>query len=88
MSSTAGKRILSRLGTGELPSKDRLKIMAAGNALYENLGDGHFRDVSNQAGPFSGGWAWGGGFIDIDNDGREDLFTPNGFISGSSLKDT
>lgn len=88
MSSTAGKRILSRLGTDELPSKDRLKIMAAGNALYENLGDGRFRDVSAEAGPFSGGWAWGGGFIDIDNDGREDLFTPNGFISGPSLKDT
>jgi hypothetical protein len=88
MSSTAGKRILSRLGTGELPSKDRLKIMAAGNALYENLGDGHFRDVSAEAGPFSGGWAWGGGFIDIDNDGHEDLFTPNGFVSGPSLKDT
>ena len=35
-----------------------------------------------------GGWAWGGGFIDFDNDGREDLYTPNGFISGPSLKDT
>ena len=40
------------------------------------------------AGPFSGGWAWGGGFIDFDNDGYEDIFTPNGFLSGASMKDT
>src|SRR5438034_600244 len=36
----------------------------------------------------SAGWAWGGGFIDFDNDGWEDLYTPNGFISGKSMKDT
>jgi hypothetical protein len=59
-----------------------------GNSLYENTGAGRFRDVSASAGPFSAGWAWGGGFIDIDNDGFEDLFTPNGFISGSKLHDT
>ena len=88
MSSTAGNRILGRLAPGELPSKTRLGIMAAGNALYENRGDGRFHDVSSDAGPFSGGWAWGGGFIDIDNDGFEDLFTPNGFVSGTSLNDT
>jgi hypothetical protein len=88
MSSTAGRRILSRLGDDELPSRDRLQIMAAGNALYENLGDGRFTDVSAKLGPFSGGWAWGGGFIDVDNDTRLDLYTPNGFVSGPSLKDT
>jgi hypothetical protein len=88
MSSTAGHRILSRLGDDELPSRDRLQIMAAGNALYENLGDGRFDDVSAKLGPFSGGWAWGGGFIDVDNDTRQDLYTPNGFVSGPSLKDT
>ena len=88
MSSTAGRRILSRLGTGELPSRDRLKELAGGNALYLNLGDGVFRDVSGEAGPFAAGWAWGGGFIDINNDGFVDLHTPNGFLSGASMKDT
>lgn len=88
MSSTAGRRILARLGGGRLPARERLESMAIGNALYRNLGDGTFRDVSAEAGPFSGGWAWGGGFFDLDNDGREDLYTPNGFVSGSSLKDT
>ena len=34
------------------------------------------------------GWAFGGGFVDIDNDGWEDLHTPNGFVSGETMKDT
>jgi hypothetical protein len=88
MSSTAGRRILARLGEAELPSRERLEELAIGNSLYENSGTGIFRDVSAEAGPFAAGWAWGGGFIDIDNDGLEDLFTPNGFISGSRLHDT
>jgi hypothetical protein len=88
MSSTAGRRILARLGEAELPSRERLEELALGNSLYENTGAGRYRDVSKDAGAFPAGWAWGGGFIDIDNDGFEDLFTPNGFISGSKLHDT
>ena len=61
MSSTAGRRILKRLQASELPQKSDLQNMAAGNALYENLGSGRFREISEAAGPFSGGWAWGGG---------------------------
>ncbi len=88
MSSTAGNRILSRLFPGSDPGQNVLVKLAAGNNLYQNTGDGHFRDVTAEAGGFSGGWAWGGGFFDFDNDGWEDLFTPNGFISGKSMKDT
>ena len=88
MSSTAGNRILSRLFPDSSPRDNVLKKLASGNHLYENVGDGHFRDVTAEVGGFSGGWAWGGGFLDFDNDGREDLFTPNGFISGKSMKDT
>jgi hypothetical protein len=87
MSSTAGRRILARLASEELPSRKRLEELAIGNALYQNTGGG-FRDISSKAGPFPAGWAWGGGFIDLDNDGGEDIFTPNGFISGSKLHDT
>jgi hypothetical protein len=87
MSSTAGRRILARLGKSELPSRERLEELALGNSLYEKTSDG-YRDVSSKAGPFPAGWAWGGGFFDLDNDGFEDLFTPNGFISGSKLHDT
>jgi len=88
MSSTAGNRILARLFPDETPKDNVLKKLAAGNNLYENVGGGRFRDVTEEVGGFSGGWAWGGGFLDFDNDGFEDLFTPNGFISGKSMKDT
>lgn len=88
MSSTAGNRILGRLFPDADPTTNTFKKLAAGNNLYRNLGNGFFEDVTKQVGGLSGQWAWGGGFIDVDNDGREDLFTPNGFISGKSMKDT
>ncbi len=88
MSSTAGNRILTRLFPKASAKDNVLKKLAAGNNLYENTGDGKFRDVTAEVGGFGGGWAWGGGFIDFDNDGWEDIYTPNGFISGKSMKDT
>ncbi len=88
MSSTAGNRILSRLFPNSSAKDNVLKKLAAGNNLYENTGDGKFKDVTAEVGGFGGGWAWGGGFIDFDNDGWEDIYTPNGFISGKSMKDT
>lgn len=88
MSSTAGNRILSRLFPNSSVKDNVLKKLAAGNSLYQNMGDGHYKDVTADVGGLSGGWAWGGGFIDFDNDGWEDLYTPNGFISGKSMKDT
>ena len=44
MSSTAGNRILGRLFPGATPDQNVLKKLAAGNALYENLGGGRFRE--------------------------------------------
>jgi hypothetical protein len=88
MSSTAGNRILGRLFPEATAGSSVLVKLASGNNLYENIGNGHFKDVTKQVGGLSGMWAWGGGFIDVDNDGTEDIFTPNGFISGKSMKDT
>ena len=88
MSSTAGNRILNRLFPNQNASNNVLKKLAAGNNLFENLGNGVYKDVTADVGGLSGMWAWGGGFIDFDNDGWEDLYTPNGFISGKSMADT
>ena len=60
---------------------------ARGNSLFRNLGDGTFADVSEQAGITMGRWAWGSTFVDFDNDGRPDLFTPNGFLTGEDPED-
>jgi len=52
-----------------------------------NLGDGTFRDVSEEAGVTLGRWAWASPFIDINNDGLEDLVVANGFVTGSNTGD-
>jgi hypothetical protein len=88
MSSTAGKRILNRLYPGRQQDRSYLFKLASGNSLYENLGNGTFRDATAETGGFPAGWAFGGGFLDFDNDGWEDIYTPNGFISGDSMNDT
>ena len=88
MSSTAGNRILGRLFPQSDSDGDLLYKLASGNSLLEGRPDGGFVDVTEQKGPFEAGWAWGGVFIDFDNDGWEDLYSPNGFLSGQSMKDT
>ncbi len=88
MSSTAGNRILRLLYPEDHEIRRTLSKQAAGNSLYEIGDDGTFREVTEEIGGLSGGWAFGGGFIDFDNDGWEDLYTPNGFVSGKSMKDT
>ena len=86
--SFVGNRILKRLFPDAHGVEATLLKMASGNSLYRNKGDGSFEDVSKKSGGVGAQWAWGGGFIDIDNDGSEDLFVANGFISGKTMKDT
>ena len=46
--------------------------------LYHNRGDGTFEDVTDKAGVANaGGTGIGGAFLDIDNDGKLDLFVAN-----------
>jgi enediyne biosynthesis protein E4 len=49
------------------------------NVLYRNTGGGRFEDVTRTAGLFRDEVRWGSGctFIDIDRDGRLDLFIAN-----------
>ncbi len=54
---------------------------ARGNTLFENAGDGTFRDVSETANVTMGRWAWSNNFVDVNNDGREDLIVANGYIT-------
>ena len=88
MSSTAGNRILSRLLPGATSDTELLKKLASGNSIYRGDGEGGFTDATQDLGGISAGWAWGGGFFDFDNDGWQDVYTPNGFISGKTMDDT
>ena len=58
-----------------------------GNALYLNDGHGGFKDVSeaSRANPF--GWYWSSTMFDYDNDGRQDIYAVNGWISGKKKDD-
>ena len=88
MSSMAGNRILNRLFPSDGRDDNVLKKLASGNTLFRKDAECIFKDVTGQMGPFPGGWAFGGVFVDIDNDGWEDLYAPNGFVSGETMKDT
>lgn len=60
------------------------------NILYKNNSVGgtmSFQDVGVQAKVHNAGWAWGCTFIDVDNDGRQDLAATNGFVSAPHLTD-
>jgi len=48
-----------------------------GNRLYENLGNGTFRDITTQAGVAYSGHSAGAVFFDYDGDGLLDLFVSN-----------
>ena len=64
-----------------------LNRMCSGNALLRNGPDGTFAGVSKTWKVNEGGWAWAGMFLDYDNDGDLDIYSPNGCYSGPSRED-
>ena len=68
-------------------AREHFQRHARGNTLFENAGDGTFRDQSAAAAVTMGRWAWSSNFVDINNDGWEDLFVANGFMTGADNGD-
>jgi len=84
MFSSAGNRIAfqEKFQRSAQPLERRLyQRHARGNSLFHNKGDGTFDDVSEAAGVTSGRWAWSSRFADLNNDGREDIYVANGYIT-------
>jgi len=67
--------------------KDVVKEMFDGNWYYVADGKGGFTETAASCGVRNSGWGWGGTFLDYDNDGREDIYVLNGFISGPDTQD-
>jgi enediyne biosynthesis protein E4 len=76
------------LAVGDVDNDGRDELLVTNfsddsNTLYHNDGDATFTDVTVQAGiheatfPFLG---WGAGLVDLDNDGRRDMFVANGHV--------
>jgi hypothetical protein len=59
----------------------------AGNSLLKQNADGTFSDVAERAAARPAGWYWSCGFFDIDNDGDQDIYATDGWISGQDPYD-
>jgi hypothetical protein len=64
-----------------------LYTMGRGNALLLNDGHGKFVDVGKTWHVNEAGWAWGGMFLDMDDDGDLDIYCPDGSYTGESRED-
>ncbi|MDG1050840.1 MAG: VCBS repeat-containing protein [Planctomycetota bacterium] len=88
MSSTAGSRILSRLGDDmEEETHALLKKLAAGNSIFTRDGDAFVRSPGGRGG-IGASWAWSPALFDVDLDGDLDVFCTNGFVTGEVAFDT
>ena len=89
MFSAAGHRIaFQERFQSDLDAGQRRAIqgLALGNTLFLNDGHGKF-SRSPDAVVRMGRWGWGARFVDLDNDGREDIVAPNGFLTGQTAAD-
>ena len=90
MFSAAGYRVMSQLQfkSGENDQmRDRYRHLARGNTLLQNRHDSTFGDVTLSAKANMGRWAWSSNFVDLNNDGWEDLVVANGYYSGEKKDD-
>ena len=90
MFSSAGLRIATQdhfQKESNPESRAALLRHAIGNTLFRNLGDGRFEDVSDTARVRMGRWGWGALFVDLNLDGRLDIYAPNGFVTGPEEAD-
>lgn len=89
MFSSAGSRITSQRDF-RTDAADEVRAQyrrhSRGNTLFQNVG-GKFEDISVAAGVTMGRWAWSSNFVDFNNDGREDIFVANGYITQEKVDD-
>ncbi len=90
MFSGAGNQVVAQTDFNPtMPNETRRKYMkmVRGNTLMRNAGNGTFADETNPANEGFAGWAWGAQFADWNNDGWEDLYVANGYISQPDTDD-
>jgi len=83
MYSKAGERVVANLPRGvyDADVDSQLRDFVAGSDLYHNTAGTGFKRIGRAAGVADVGWAYGPAYVDLDNDGRLDLYAPCGFQS-------
>jgi hypothetical protein len=57
-------------------------VLVQGNDLWVPKGDGaEYENLASSMGIDYGGWSWGAQFGDLNNDGAQDLYLTNGYVS-------
>jgi hypothetical protein len=93
MWSSAGNRITNQpafQSGANRKTRDGFRRFARGNSLFQNAGvadSNKFQDVSLPAGVALGRWAWASKFVDINNDGWQDIYIVNGFLTQENSSD-
>lgn len=90
MFSSAGRRVSYQQrfkAAADEQVKREIQHHSLGNTLFLQEAGGAFRDVSDDAGVRIGRWAWGAKFVDFNNDGYEDIVSPNGFLTNEKVDD-
>lgn len=90
MFSVAGNRIMQRpeFRPDDPPELRRqFQSHAMGNALFRGAGEGRLRAVPERLRSGIEGWSWGSLFVDLNNDGYEDLLVPNGNLTNGRTDD-
>ena len=90
MFSSAGLRITSqaRFRSADRPElRNTYARLAKGNSLFVNRADGKFDEVGAEARVELGRWAWSSVFIDLNNDGWEDILVANGYFTAEDKGD-
>jgi hypothetical protein len=90
MFSSAGNRVAGQgrfMPNADGQTRSEFLRHAAGNSLFQNEGGGRFADVGIEMGVNLGRWAWSSKFVDLDNDGWQDLVVANGFVTQEDTGD-
>ena len=55
------------------------------NILYRNINGEYFEDVTKKSGLINDGFSLGASILDVNNDGWDDIFVSNDFVTSSTL---
>jgi Flp pilus assembly protein TadD/peroxiredoxin len=87
----AGKRVTAQKQFMPLVSdavRTAYRRDSAGNSLlHHDRATGKFNDVTDASSTRVGGWNWSSAAWDVDNDGYQELYVANGFISNPGARD-